>query len=145
MASATEPPELEDVVLALRDIHAVMAQFRDARDDLSALGADLMPARQMTVAGMPVERTGGWNRKDWQHGDLLANVVRWAREDRLAYAQEHDGVLPAESEGQAVATLLQEHASLAYWKVGAARDRGLNVDEFCKRDKARPGIRVPRA
>lgn len=145
LASATEPQDLEDVVLALRDIHAVMAQFRDARDALSALGADLMTSRQMTVAGLPVERTGGWDRKNWQHGDLLAQVVRWAREDRLAYAQKHDGELPPESEGQTVVALLQRHASLSYWKVGTAKDRGLDVDEYCERSKARPGIRVPRA
>jgi hypothetical protein len=146
LASSEEPPDLEEVVLALRDLHAVLAQARDARDALAAEGAALMPQRQMVVAGLPVERTGGWDRSRWQHSDLLAHVVRWAREDRMKHAQEHDGELPPESEGQAVVALLQRYAGLGYWKVGATRDeRGLDVDEYCERKPAKPGIKMPRS
>lgn len=143
LSSGQEPPDLEDVVLALRDVHAVMAQFRDARDTLSEVGAALMPQRQMVVAGLPVERTGGFNRKDWQHGDLMARVVRRAREEQAEYASTHDGEV-AESEGQAVVRILAEVAAINYWRVGASAERGLDVDEYCRREKLRPGLRVPR-
>lgn len=143
LTTAEEPPDLEDVVTTLRYTHAVMAQFRDARDTLSEVGASLMTQRQMMVGGVPVERTGGWDRKGWQHEDLLAQVVRWAREEQAAYAQDHDGEVQ-ESEGQAVARILREVASIGYWKVGTTSQRGLDLDEYCTREKARPGIRVPR-
>lgn len=143
LVDASEPPDLEEVVLALRDVHAVMAQLRDARGALAELGASLMPQQQMTVAGLPIERTGGWNRKEWQHEDLLAHVVRWAKEEQAEHARNNDGEV-RESEGQAVVRILREVASLSYWKVGTTRDRGLDVDEFCRREAARPGIKLPR-
>lgn len=145
IANAPEPADLETVVLALRDIHAVMAQFREARDQLATYGAGLMPQRQMNVAGLPIERTGGWDRSKWQHDLLLPKLVQWARDDRSTYAQGHEGELPDESEGQTVVALLQKYASLAYWKVTAARDeRGLDVDDYCEKKPARPGIKMPR-
>lgn len=146
LTSSEEPADLEYVVLALRDVHAVAGQLRDARDALAAEGASLMPQRQMNVAGLPIERTGGWDRSAWQHGDLLASVARWAVEDRQAYARDHDGELPPETEAQTVVALLQRYASLGYWKVKATREeRGLDVDEYCQRRKAKPGVRMPRS
>lgn len=147
LVAAEEPADLEDVVLALRDAHAVVAQLRDAVSTLAAYGASLMPQPQMNVAGIPIERTGGWDRSKWQHDDLLAHVVRWVRDDRKTYAQEHDGELPPESEAEATVRLVREYAGKpGYWKVGALRDeRGINADEYCERKKAKPGIKMPRS
>lgn len=141
--ASPEPMDLEDVVLRLRDLNAVVAQLRDATADLASYGASLMPQQVMTVAGLPIERTGGWNRKGWQHDALLSQVVRWAREDQQRWAQEHDGEV-RESEGQAVVRVLREVAALSYWKVGATKDRGLDVDEYCRKEPAKPGIKMPR-
>lgn len=142
-----EPMDLEDVVLALRDAYAVLAQFRDATAALAAYGAALMPQRQMNVGGIPIERTGGWDRSKWQHDDLLSHVVRWVKEDRLKYAQDHDGELPTESEAEAVVRLLRAYAGTpGYWKVTALREeRGVDADEYCERRPAKPGIKMPRS
>ncbi len=147
LTKADEPADLEDVVLALRDAYAVQAQFRDALAVLGAYGASLMPQRQMNVGGIPIERTGGKDRSKWQHDDLLAHVVRWAREDRRRHAEEHDGELPPETEAEAAIRLVREYAGKpGYWKVTALREeRGLDADEYCESKPARPGIKMPRA
>lgn len=147
LVAAEEPADLEDVVLALRDAHAVVAQLRDAVATLAEYGASLMPQRQMSVAGIPIERTGGRDRSRWQHDDLLAHVVRWAREDRVRHAREHDGELPAETEAETAVRLVKEYAGKpGYWKVTALREeRGIDADEYCESKPARPGIKMPRS
>lgn len=145
LADAEDPPDLEDVVRDLIQIRAIMERFRDARDALGELAASLMPQRQITLDGLgTIERHGGWNRSKWDHDRLVAQVIRWAREDRERYARENDGEVPPESEGEIVARLLRSYASIGSWKVTAPRkERGFDVDEYCHKEKARPGISLP--
>lgn len=145
LAKAEDPPDLEEVVKALIHIRAIMAQFRDARDTLAEVGADLMTQRQLVVEGVgPIERTGGWDRKEWQHDSLLSHVLRRVREEREEWAREHDGEAPKETEGEAVIRMLREHASINYWKQ-TLNSTGISVDEFCRRVEKRPGIKLPPA
>lgn len=140
-----EPADLTEVVKALVHLRAVLYHLQDTRATLAEYAYHLMPSPQVVIPGIgKVERQGGWTRKAWEHEALLAKVVEWARNDRAFYAQDHDGELPPETEGQTVVRLLQEHAGIGYWKVGATRERGVDVDEYCKREKARKGISLPR-
>ena len=145
LADHDEPADLEAVVLAAVHLRAVMNHARDARDILAEYAHHLMPAPVVPIPGVgPVQRTGGWDRKDWEHDELLRKVVRWAKDDREAYAREHDGEAPPESEGETVARLIREYAGIAYWKVTGPRERGLNVDDYCRKEPARKGISLPR-
>lgn len=145
LGRADEPADLEDVVRWLIHIRAVMEQFRDARDLLAEIGADLMTQQRLVIEGVGViEKTGGWNRSQWEHGRLASHVVRFAQEERESYAREHDGEV-VESEGAAVARMLLDSIGVNYWKVTGFRERGVDADEYCTKQKARPGIRLPKA
>ncbi len=145
LGQADEPPDLGDVVKALIHIRAVMEQFRDARDLLAEIGASLMPQRILVIEGVgAIEKTGGWNRSQWEHDRLASHVVRFAQQDREDYARDHDGEVP-ESEGAAVARLLLDSIGVSYWKVTGFRERGIEADDYCTKVKARSGIRLPKA
>lgn len=147
-AAITEMRE-EGVAPTLEGMAAMLVRLRDLDDDLwearailGEMAYPLMGGQDRNVAGLGVfRRQHGWTRKDWDHDDLLPRVVARAQDERR---MDPESGTPLETEGQAVARVLRECAGFAYWKVRELAVRGIDADEFCRRERKRLGVSVPR-
>lgn len=114
---------------------ARLRKFRRAVSDLErhveGLAADLMPGKQVNYDDeLTLERHRSVSRSGWQSEDLLRRLVG-------------DQVVDPETGENVIGTLLAcvpFTASLA-WRVGALRERGIQVDEWCE-EKTRTTVTV---
>lgn len=133
--------------LDLADPAALLAAVSDARARLAAAATDLQNAvHKATGAGDHLAgdrllrvKPAGWDRKRWDSERLLSHLVGMAQVDA-------DGVkADPETSRRRLVELLAEvlplTGSLA-WRVTALRDRGVDPDEWCDKEKGRPTVQV---
>lgn len=128
---------LARVIVAMK---GVIAAARDAMDLVEQHTIRAMPDRQAVVDGFVLERKSGTVRKAWDH-PLLASAIG----QRATVDHETGEVLMKPEDAQRVVDELVATAGLAYWKVGALRERGIDPSQYCEETKGRPSliVRVP--
>lgn len=121
------------LVLMLDDLRSLRQKLASIESYVEAQTCRVLPTKRFFLPdGRVVERGGGWQRKSWQHGDILSRLWRDAVEESAGDLDE-------------AAMLLRErvrvHAGINYWRA-SIRDLGMDPDDFSVRDRQRLTVRI---
>lgn len=127
-----EAGDWEALITGLAPIQAVLGDLRQLEREVKAHIVDTMPERQVTVEGVgTVERVKKVTRRNWDSAELLRFIVNGALVD------SETGEIPS-SPVEAVERVMAEIYACAPftgstgWRVGALKERGIVVDEWCE-------------
>lgn len=126
----------EGDVETLAQVHLDLAELKH-RVTLAARAveerlADVMPDKRLELPGLPVmERKKGTDRKKWQSGDLLDELLRHAAFDAETGAVIDDELILRQRIHETLTACVPFTGSLG-WRVTALRDLGLDPDEWCE-------------
>jgi hypothetical protein len=130
VAGLAEAGDWESLVRGLAPLQQVIGDLRIIENDVKRHVADLIPERRVSVDGVHVEKKAKITRKGWRSAELLRSLVFEALVD------PDTGEIPA-SPIEAVEKVMAEvEACVPFtgstgWRVGALRDRGYDIDEWC--------------
>ena len=116
--------DLDEAVGQLVALKEYAGDIRQLSRDLETYVAELMPQKQMDVAGKHVEVKTEIRRSDWQHDDLLRLIL----DTRMVDPET------GEIESQ-LDTVKACYAVKGYnCRIGALKERGIDVGDFCTED-----------
>lgn len=133
LTDATEA-DLPRLVEVLADAEALAQSAFEVRDSARLAVLQLVPNYGTTeIPGVGViERRSGSTRKNWDH-DRVRSLVVTRTLERLT---NDDGEIrngPG-AVAMAVADALAETGAVAYWRVGALKEWGINADALCTKE-----------
>lgn len=141
LAASDQFDRLVSLLDGLRQVAATLRVVTDAAEDnVIALWADRDKRHEIPGLGV-LERHGGHERKRWQSAELVRLITRGAITDRDTGELPDSPVVAVDRAVAALTSCLPVTASTR-WKVGGLRSRGLDPDDFCDADPARPTIQI---
>lgn len=136
-----EPPTgVDRLAQTLASLREAAAALSDAARDVEAHLAEAMgDDKEMKVEGIgTLERKASPVKPRWEHERLLPRIAALSRDERIF--REETGEI--EGEAEAAVRVLAEVASIAYYRVGELKKRGLDAKEFRDQDGWRTTIRI---
>lgn len=111
---------------ALEEAHSTLAEIRR---DITPVIADLMGQQQVQVGGYKLERRGGKDRKQWQSGSVLNELI--TRSNVSPEGEVLDAGAARDRLIEAVRACFPLTASTS-WRTRALRSWGIDPDEYCE-------------
>lgn len=136
-----EPPKgVDGLAQTLHHLREARRALGDAERDIEAHLAEAMGDEKVAVvAGLgTLERKASPVKPRWEHERLLPRIAALSRDERIV--REETGEI--EGEAEAAVRVLGEVASIAYYRVGELKRRGLDAREFRSEDSWRTTVRV---
>lgn len=136
----TPPTDRDELALTLHHIREAKRALGDAERDIEQHLADAMGKEKVVViAGLgTLERKASAVKPKWDAEALLPRIAALSRDERLV--NERTGEI--ESDSDAAVRVLNECASIAYFRVGELNRRGLDAREFRSEDSWRTTVRI---
>jgi len=122
----------EALITGLAPIQAVLGDLRQLEREVKNHIVETMPERQVSVEGVgTVERVKKITRRNWESADLLRFIVQGALVD------SETGEIPSSPVEAVERVLVEIYACAPFtgstaWRVGALKERGIVVDEWCE-------------
>lgn len=124
-----EPPTgVDSLAQVLHELREARRALGDAERDVEAHLAEAMGKEKVAVvAGLgTIERKSSPVKPRWENERLLPRIAALSRDERVF--REATGEI--EGEAEAAVRVLGECASIAYFRVGELKKRGLDAREF---------------
>lgn len=147
MPTHATPDDLPYAVNMVRFLTAAIEYLRDLKADANETAASLMVGRVQNLPGIgPVEKQGGYDRKNWDHDELFSLVLARSRDERIADEETGEYEDPAAAFMRVLRDCM---GTPSYWKLGdelkktGLRARGIDADEYCEKTDKRKTVKVP--
>lgn len=131
--------EFEDRAHVLAVVRAQRQSLAQDEASVEAIVARDMPAKRVEVPGVGVlEKKGGALRKQWDDRRICFDAT-----EHLSIDTDTGEVVPevADIVTQTIDTVL-DLASVAYFRAGKLRERGLDVDTYCETERGRITVQI---
>lgn len=134
------PSDTESLAYGLHHLREARRALGDAERDIEAHLAEAMgDDKLVAIAGLgQVERKASPVKPRWEHERLLPRIAAMSRDERLV--NESTGEI--ETDADAAVRVLAECASIAYYRVGELKRRGLDPREFRSEESWRTTVRI---
>jgi len=132
-------PNAEDLADLLVELNLYKRDVGIVYDSLAQVittamsNAGIMSARD----GAEIELKFGMNRTGWKHRDLAADVAQKIYQSCVDMDTGEVIASPMDMMQQ-----MMNYLQPSYWKVGELSKLGLNVDNYCKAEEAKPSLIV---